>query len=68
MKKIIYSYLFFLLFFNSQYSLADTISRIEDETLMAECKHFKDRKIALLREIEIDKCANQKGKDINSSR
>lgn len=49
--------------FAAQYVQAESISRSQADTLMAECQEFRKQQIEPLKAIEIDKCINEQGKE-----
>ncbi|AQS39627.1 hypothetical protein Sps_04542 [Shewanella psychrophila] len=63
MKKLILLLIFTSIFLGSQYAQAETISRTQADSLMTECKIFRQQRIEPLRVIEIDKCINEDGKE-----
>lgn len=65
MKNIICIYPFFSLLLLPQFVLAESISREEVDALMMECKLFREQQIEPLRQIEIEQCVNDKGKELD---
>ncbi|WP_028864820.1 hypothetical protein [Psychromonas aquimarina] len=63
MQKLTLAFVSILTLSVSQYAQAESISRAQAETLMAECKVFRTQKIEPLKAIEIDKCINEQGKE-----
>jgi hypothetical protein len=49
--------------FACQFVQAETISRLQAETLMAQCHVFRKQQIQPYKELEIDKCINKQGKE-----
>lgn len=63
MQKLTLPFVLISTLFATQYVLAETISRSQADTLMAECQEFRKQEIEPLKAIEIDKCINEQGKE-----
>ncbi len=59
MQKLTLPFVLASTLFATQYVQADSISRSQAETLMAECKLFRKQNIEPLKVVEIDKCIEQ---------